>query len=297
MKAAGATIAVAHTRSRAADYVTLAKPRLNLLVVATSLAGFVMGHGDMSNLALLLSTVIGTALVASGASAVNQVYERRTDGLMERTRHRPMPDGRIAPRDALRYAFILCAAGLLLLSFGANVLSAIVAFATLVSYAAIYTPLKLRTSFATVVGAVPGALPPVIGWAAATNNLSLGAWILFGIVFLWQLPHFLAIAWMCREDYARAGFPMLPVIEPDGRSTARQSVAYATALLPLSLAPTIAGMAGPTYFIGAFVLTIGFVALTIRFARTRSNADARTVFFGSITYLPILWVLMISART
>ena len=297
MKTAGATIAVTHTRSRAADYVTLAKPRLNVLVVATSLAGFVMAHGDMSNLVLLLSTVVGTALVASGASAVNQVYERRTDALMERTRHRPLPDGRIAPPDALRYAFALCAAGLLLLTLGANILSAMVAFATLLTYAVIYTPLKLRTPFATVIGAVPGALPPVIGWAAAANDLSLGAWILFGIVFLWQLPHFLAIAWMCRKDYARAGFPMLPVIEPDGRSTARQSVAYAAALLPFSLAPTIAGMAGPAYFVGAFVLTLGFVALTIRFSQTRSDADARNVFFGSITYLPLLWVLMISART
>lgn len=297
MKTAIATLAVAHTRSRAADYVTLAKPRLNLLVVATSLAGFVMAHGDMSNLVLVLSAVIGTALVAGGASAVNQVYERRTDALMLRTRNRPMPDGRIAPQDALLFAFVLCTAGLLLLSFGANLLSAIVAFATLVSYAVIYTPLKPRTPLATVVGAVPGALPPVIGWAAASNNLSIGAWILFGIVFLWQLPHFLAIAWMCRDDYARAGFPMLPVIEPDGRSTARQSLAYAAALLPLSLAPTIAGMAGTTYFVGAFLLTLGFFALTVRFARTRSDADARAVFFGSITYLPLLWALMISART
>ena len=297
MKTAGAAIAIAHTRSRVADYVALAKPRLNLLVVATSLAGFVMAHGDLTNLVLVLSTVIGTALVASGASAVNQVYERRTDALMQRTRMRPMADGRLAPSEALRYAFVLCAAGLILLALGANILSAVVAFATLVSYAVIYTPLKLRTSFATVIGAVPGALPAVIGWTAGANNLSSGAWILFAIVFLWQLPHFLAIAWMCRDDYARAGFPMLPVIEPDGRSTGRQSVAYAAALLPVSLAPTIAGMAGPAYFIGALLLTLGFLALTIRFARSRSNADARAVFFGSITYLPILWILMISART
>lgn len=297
MKTAGAAIAVAQPRSRAADYLALAKPRLNLLVVATSLAGFAMGHGAMSNLVLVLSTVIGTALVASGASAVNQVYERRTDALMQRTRLRPMADGRLAPGDALRYAFVLCATGLVMLALGANILSAVVAFATLVSYAAIYTPLKLRTSFATIIGAVPGALPAVIGWTAATNDLSLGAWILFAIVFLWQLPHFLAIAWMCRDDYARAGFPMLPVIEPDGRSTGRQSVVYAAALLPVSLAPTIAGMAGPAYFAGALLLTLGFLALTIRFARTRSNTDARAVFFGSITYLPILWILMISART
>jgi protoheme IX farnesyltransferase len=256
-----------------------------------------MGHGDTSNVITVLSLVIGTALVASGASAVNQVYERRTDALMRRTRLRPMADRRVTPDEALKYAAVLCAAGLMLLAFGANPLSALVALATLVSYAAIYTPLKARTSFATVIGAIPGALPPVIGWAAATGDLSRGAWVLFAIVFLWQLPHFLAIAWMYREDYARAGFPMLPVIEPDGRSTARQSVVYAAALLPVSLAPTLLGMTTSTYFAAALVLTLAFVLLTLQFARTRSERDARRVFFGSITYLPLLWGLMIATRT
>ncbi|HVL68843.1 MAG TPA: heme o synthase [Vicinamibacterales bacterium] len=287
---------MAQARTRAADYVSLAKPRLNLLVVVTALVGYVMGGGEMSNVTVVLAVVLGTALVASGASAVNQVYERRTDALMERTRLRPMPDGRVRPDEAMRYAAVLCATGLLVLAAGANILSALVAFATLFTYVVIYTPLKLRTSFATVVGAVPGALPPVIGWAAATGGLSRGAWILFGIVFLWQLPHFLAIAWMYRDDYARAGFPMLPVIEPDGRSTARQAVLYAAALLPLSLAPTIAGMTTSWYFAAALVLTLGFLALTLRFARSRSLADARRLFFGSITYLPLLWVAMIAGR-
>ena len=290
-------MAVAAGRSRTADYITLAKPRLNMLVVATSLAGYLMAHGNTSDVLTVLSLVIGTALVASGASAFNQVYERRTDALMRRTRLRPMADQRITPDDALKYAAVLCLGGLALLTFGANPLSALVALATLVSYAAIYTPLKLRTPLATVIGAIPGALPPVIGWAAAANDLSRGAWVLFAIVFLWQLPHFLAIAWMFREDYARAGFPMLPVIEPDGRSTARQSVAYAAALLPVSLAPTLLGMSSSTYFVGALVLTLAFVLLTLQFARTRSEKDARRVFFGSITYLPILWVLMIATRT
>lgn len=290
------TVAVAHTSSRLADYVTLAKPRLNMLVVVTSLSGYVMAHGDMSNVALVLSLVIGTALVASGASAFNQVYERHTDGLMRRTRLRPMPDGRIRPTEGLIYAAVLCVAGITLLATGATPLSAIVAMATLTFYAVIYTPLKLKTSFATVIGAIPGALPPVIGWTAAANELSRGAWVLFGIVFLWQLPHFLAIAWMYREDYARAGFPMLPVIQPDGRSTARQSVAYASALLPVSLAPTLVGMATPAYFVAALILTLAFIGLTLRFARTRSEVDARRVFFGSITYLPILWTVMILGR-
>lgn len=290
-------MAVAAGRSRTADYITLAKPRLNMLVVATSLAGYLMAHGNTADVLTVLSLVIGTALVASGASAFNQVYERRTDALMQRTRLRPMADQRITREDALRYAAVLCLGGLALLAFGANPLSALVALATLVSYAAIYTPLKPRTSLATVIGAIPGALPPVIGWAAAANDLSRGAWVLFAIVFLWQLPHFLAIAWMFRDDYARAGFPMLAVIEPDGRSTARQSVAYAAALLPVSLAPTLLGMSSATYFVGALVLTLAFVLLTLQFARTRSEKDARRVFFGSITYLPILWCLMIATRT
>ena len=296
MKAAGA-IVIADGRSRTADFVTLAKPRLNLLVVASTLAGYVMADGDMSNVLVVLAMVAGTGLVAGGASAFNQVIERRTDALMRRTRLRPMADGRLPVAEALAYAAALSLAGLGILALVVNPLSAVVALATLVSYAAIYTPLKLRTSFATVIGAIPGALPPVIGWAAAANELSQGAWILFGILFLWQLPHFLAIAWMYREDYARAGLLMLPVIEPDGRSTARQAVLYTAALLPLSLAPTLIGMTTPVYFVAALVLTLGFLVLTLRFAKSRSVADARRVFFASIVYLPILWILMIIGRT
>ena len=288
---------IAEGRTRAADYVSLAKPRLNMLVVASTLAGYVMGDGEMANAARVVAMLAGTGLVAGGASAFNQVYERETDALMRRTRLRPMADGRMNVQDALVYAAALSLAGLATLAVFVNPLSAAVAFATLLSYVAIYTPLKLRTSLATVIGAIPGALPPVIGWAAATNGLGRGAWVLFGIVFLWQLPHFLAIAWMYREDYARAGFPMLPVIEPDGRSTARQSVLYAAALLPLSLAPTLVGIANTFYFVAAFALTLGFLGLTVRFARTRSSVDARRVFFGSILYLPILWILMIAGRT
>ncbi|MDQ3421617.1 MAG: heme o synthase, partial [Acidobacteriota bacterium] len=220
-----------------------------------------------------------------------------TDALMRRTRLRPMADNRISARDALIYAALLSGLGLVVLAALVNPLSSAVALATLVSYAAIYTPLKLRSSFATVIGAIPGALPPVIGWAAATNTLSREAWILFGILFLWQLPHFLAIAWMYKDDYARAGFPMLPVIDPDGRSTVRHSVFYAAALLPLSLAPTLVGMTTPWYFVAALVLTLAFLGLTLRFAQTRAMADARRVFFGSILYLPVLWVLMIAGRT
>lgn len=289
-------LALPAEHSRTADFVALAKPRLNLLVLVSAVAGYIMGGGGAGSVLLLLSLLIGTALVAGGSSAFNQVIERDTDALMHRTRRRPMADGRLPVTEGLAFAAGMSLAGLLMLALGVNMLAAGVALATLVSYVAIYTPLKRRTSFSTVVGAVPGALPPVIGWAAATNTLSRGGWVLFGIVFLWQLPHFLAIAWMYRDDYARAGFPMLPVIEPDGRSTGRQSVVYTAALLPLSLAPTIAGMANALYFGVALVLTLAFLWLAIRFARTRSMPEARRLFFASILYLPLLWMVMIAAR-
>jgi protoheme IX farnesyltransferase len=288
--------AIAGTQSRSADFVSLAKPRLNMLVVVSAAAGYVMGSGDMHDVVRLAAVVAGTGLVAGGASAFNQVAERDTDALMRRTRLRPMPDGRLQVREALWFAAILTAIGVVTLAAGANILSALVALLTLASYTIVYTPLKRISSFSTVVGAIPGALPPVIGWAAAQSELSRGGWVLFAIVFLWQLPHFLAIAWMYREDYARAGFPMLPVLEPDGRSTARQSVIYAAALLPVSLGPTLVGMAGSIYFAGALVLSILFAALAVRFAMSRTVADARRLFFGSIVYLPLLWILMIANR-
>jgi protoheme IX farnesyltransferase len=288
------TVPAAHTR--AGDFLALAKPRLNMLVVVSAVAGYVMAGGSTHDVWRLICVVIGTGFVAGGASAFNQVIERKADGLMRRTRLRPMPDGRLEAREALLFGTALTTAGLIILAVGANLLSAVVALVTMISYAAVYTPLKKRSSFATVIGAIPGALPPVIGWAAAEGALSRGAGVLFGIVFLWQLPHFLAIAWIYREDYARAGFPMLPVIEPDGRSTARQAVIYAAALLPLSLAPTLVGMTGSLYFTGALVLTLLFVGLALRFGMSRSTLDARRLFFGSIVYLPLLWMLMIADR-
>jgi protoheme IX farnesyltransferase len=246
--------------------------------------------------ALLLHTLIGTALVASGASAFNQLLEIDADGLMRRTRARPLPGGRIEPKRAKAFAFVLSVTGLAQLAFMVNLLAAGVALVTLLTYTVLYTPLKRRTSLSTVVGGVPGALPPMIGWAAVRNNLSIEAWILFGIVFLWQMPHFLAIAWMYREDYKRAGFALLPVVEPDGGSTGRQSVIYAAALLPVSLAPTAAGMSGNVYLAGAAVMGLGFLALAVRFAWLRTAIDARRLFFGSIVYLPLLWILMVVTR-
>jgi protoheme IX farnesyltransferase len=289
-------VVLTDSRTRARDFVALAKPRLNVLVVASSLAGYVMAGTEGLGALRLLGTLLGTGLVAGGASGFNQVLERDVDMLMRRTRMRPLPDQRLQPIEASIFAAAISATGLLLLAATANLLAAGVALLTLVTYVLIYTPLKRRSSFGTVIGAIPGAFPPLIGWAAARGTLTTEAWTLFGIVFLWQLPHFLAIAWIYREDYARAGFPMLPVTEPDGRSTGRQSVLYAAALVPLSLAPMLMGLAGEVYFAGALVLGLAFVGLTIQFARTRSVRDARRVFFASIIYLPLIWVLMIADK-
>ncbi len=289
-------VALAQSRTRVADFVALAKPRLNFLVVASTAAGYAMAGGEGLGPLRVMGMLLGTGLVAGGASAFNQVIERDTDAMMRRTRMRPLADQRLMAAEGLFFAFAISLTGLLMLAASANLLAAVVALATLLSYVVVYTPLKRLSSFATVIGAIPGALPPVIGWAAARGTLTSEAWVLFGIMFLWQLPHFLAIAWIFRDDYARARFPMLPVIEPDGLSTGRQSVVYAAALVPLSLAPTLVGLAGRSYFLGALVLGLAFLFLAYRFARTRSVRDARTLFFGSIIYLPLLWIVMIANK-
>jgi protoheme IX farnesyltransferase len=292
-------LAPERVRTRTADFIQLTKPRLNALAVATAMGGYYMAGPSVSGEGswwLLFNTVVGTALVAGGSAAFNQYYERVTDGLMRRTRVRPLPDGRMAAPDALWFAIAMSAAGLVQLAVGANLLAAAVAFVTLVAYVAVYTPMKRRSPFSTVIGAIPGALPPLIGWAAVRGSLEPVSWVLFAIGFLWQMPHFLAIAWLYRADYERAGFPMLPVIEPDGRSTGRQAVAYAAALLPVSLAPTAFDLAGPLYFGAAFVLTAAFLVLAIRFAMTRSTGSARWLFFASILYLPVLWAFMLADK-
>jgi protoheme IX farnesyltransferase len=294
MRSDAAVIVGSNTRTR--DFVALAKPRLNVLVVASTLAGYAMADGDSLGIVRVCGLLLGTGLVAGGASAFNQVMERDLDALMKRTRTRPLPDQRLQPAEGFWFAGGITLAGLLMIAASANLLAAAVAAATLLSYVVVYTPLKRRSSFGTVIGAIPGALPPIIGWAASSGAVTTAAWTLFGIMFLWQLPHFLAIAWLYREDYARAGFPMLPVLEPDGRSTGRQAAVYAAALVPLSLAPTLMGMAGHIYFAGALVLGLVFLGLTLQFARTRATRDARRVFFGSIIYLPILWILMIANK-
>lgn len=280
----------------AVDYVSLAKPRLNLLVLVTTLAGLYLASPDGVPGWILIHTLVGTALVAGGAAALNQVWERRTDALMRRTSTRPVPAGRLRATEGATFGLVLSAIGLVQLALGVNGIAAAVAAATLVSYVLVYTPLKTRTSLATLVGAIPGALPPVIGWAAATGDISLPSLVLFGIVFFWQMPHFLAIAWMYRDDYARAGIPMLPVLEPDGRRTGQQALVYAAALWPVSLLPPVAGVGGVPYLAVATVLGLLFIWLAARFARVRSLATARTLFLFSITYLPLLLAALVADR-
>jgi heme o synthase len=284
------------SHSRPADFVALTKPRLNLLVLVTTLGGLYLGAPEGVAPALVFHTLLGTALVAGGAAALNQVWERDTDGLMRRTRLRPVPDGRLQASEGTSFGLLLSAAGLFQLLAGVNLASALVAGTTLASYVLLYTPLKRRTWLSTLIGAIPGALPPVIGWAAATGGVDLAGLTLFAIVFFWQIPHFLAIAWLYREDYARAGLPLLPVIEPDGRSTGRQALLYAIALVPMSLAPAIAGLAGTPYVTVAVALGVALVALSAEFARDRSTMAARRLFFASIVYLPLLWTMLVVDR-
>jgi protoheme IX farnesyltransferase len=278
------------------DYLALAKPRLNLLVLMTTWAGLYLASPSGVPADVVIHTLLGTALVAGGAAALNQAWERQTDALMRRTRVRPLPAGRLTVGEGTWFGIALSTVGLAELAFGVNPISAAVAAATLISYVLVYTPLKRRTSLATLVGAVPGALPPVIGWAAATGDISLESLVLFGIVFFWQMPHFLAIAWMYRDDYARAGIPLLPVVEPDGRRTGRQALLYAAALWPLSLLPAVIGLAGPAYLTGATALGVLFIWLAGKFARDRSTSAARALFVFSITYLPLLLGALVMDR-
>jgi heme o synthase len=294
----GARVGAGHRAAvdRIADYIALTKPRLNMLVLATTLAGLYLASPDGIGISILMHTLVGTALVAGGAAALNQVWERQTDGLMRRTRARPLPGGRLTAGHGTWFGVIASGVGLAELAFGVNVMSATVAAATLVSYVLVYTPLKPRTSLATLVGAIPGALPPVIGWAAATGKITLPALVLFGIVFFWQMPHFLAIAWLYRDDYARAGIPLLPVLEPDGRRTGLQALGYAAALWPVSLLPAVVGLAGAPYAIVGTALGLLFIWLTLRFARERSMRNARSLFLFSITYLPLLLGALVADR-
>jgi heme o synthase len=277
------------------DYLELTKPRITAMVMLTTLVGFLLPHAERP-LLRLLATVAGTGLIAAGASALNMLLERRTDALMKRTQGRPLPAGRLGVLEALAWALALSSVGLAVLVSLAGRLAAAVALLTWLSYVFVYTPLKARTSLAIVIGAFPGALPPVIGWAAARGSLDPGAFILFAILFLWQIPHFLAIAWIYRDDYARAGLPMLPVLDPSGGLTSRQAVANSLSLLLVSLLPAAAGLAGPLYAVGALVFGLLFCSVAFWAAVTRQASAAQRLFFASLVYLPALYGLLLFDR-
>ncbi|MEM7052710.1 MAG: heme o synthase [Acidobacteriota bacterium] len=278
------------------DLAELIKARIALMVVITTAAGFLLASPWAIDLRLFLATLVGTALVASGAGVLNQVLEAKIDERMERTADRPIPGGRIGVDLALTLGILLSVTGLLQLAWMVNLLTAVLGAATLAGYIFVYTPMKRWTSLSTIVGAVPGAVPPMMGWTAARNSLDAGAWGLFAILFLWQMPHFLAIAWMYRDDYRRGGFPMLPVIDPDGERTARQAVLYGAALVPTSLLPTVLGLTGTTYFVGAMLLSVIYLACSFSFQQERSRHRARRLLLASVIYLPALLAIMFADR-
>ena len=281
-------LALPRYRARVPDFFELTKPRITFLVLITTLVGFYMGSRERMNLLLLLHTIFGTGLIASGASALNQYFERELDARMVRTRNRPLPDGRLSPNEALLFSAIISAAGVLYLLYFVNALTAALGAATLAGYILVYTPLKTRTALCTLIGAFPGAAPPMMGWTAARGELDMVALSLFAILFLWQMPHFFAIAWIFTEDYTRAGFS----IHVSGERTGRQIIFFCCALIPVSVLPTVFGLTGMTYLVGAILL--GFVYLGYGFAVAlfRSNTHAHRLLRISILYLPAVLVLM-----
>jgi protoheme IX farnesyltransferase len=282
------------TRSRIADYVELTKPRIALLVLFTVIIGAFLAGGVAADVWLVFHTVLGTTLVAAGASALNQYLERRPDSRMRRTQRRPLPSGRLRPFEALAFGVSLGIVGIIYLAaLLPHMLAAVVAAVTFLTYVFVYTPLKRITTLNTLVGAVPGALPPLIGWAAVRGTIDMAGVGLFLIIFFWQVPHFLAIAWIYREDYARGGFQMLPVADRDGGLTARNMVLYCLALVPASLIPFVTGVVGAIYLIGAVVLGLLFLASTIGFWREANDAHARRVLRGSLIYLPAIMMLLL----
>lgn len=286
------TIAGAIAGRKAVDFYELTKPRIVLMVLVTALVGYYAGSGRVPDYLLLIQMLIGTALAAAGTLTLNQFIERDTDAKMSRTCRRPLPDGRVQPYDALWFGIILTILGLGYLAIAVNLLSAVVAAAITGTYLLAYTPMKRHSSLCVPVGAVPGALPPVIGWVAASGQLSVDAWVLFAIMFLWQIPHTLAIAYLYKEDFAKAGIQFLPVIEPDGESTNRQILVHCSALLAVSLLPTLIGLAGATYFIVAFLLGVAFLANGVSLIVTPTRAGARRLLVASLIYLPALLLVM-----
>jgi len=284
---------VAAEKGWVAVYADLIKARLTFLVLLTTLVGFYLGSRGPVDYLLMLHAVLGTALVASGASALNQLIEREHDAKMRRTKNRPLPSGRLQPTTVMIFGGVCACAGLLYLALAVNLTTAVIGAISLLSYVFIYTPLKRVTWLNTAVGAIPGGLPPLMGWTAARGELSREGWALFAILAFWQLPHFLAIAWMYREEYQKAGFKMLPGIDPEGHRTGRQAVSHTLGLLPVSLFPFLFHVTGPVYLAGALALGGVFLWFAVQFARQLTIARARQLFFMSILYLPILMIMMV----
>lgn len=279
-------------QARFGDFVELTKPRLTMLSVLTTLSGFYMATTGELELMLLVHTMLGTIMVGAGCGALNMYVEREHDARMRRTMTRPIPSGKMAPSEALFFGLVLAIGGIIYLAMAANPLTGLLAAITVISYVMWYTPLKRISTLNTVVGGIPGALPPVMGWAAVQGSVGPEALVLFGILFCWQMPHFLALAWMYRNDYERGGYKMLPVIDPSGASTSRQILIYTGALLPISLIPMLHGIAGSFYFYGALLLGLVFLGMGVMLAYTKKNKHAKYLFYCSLLYLPLLLGLM-----
>jgi protoheme IX farnesyltransferase len=283
-------------RARLSAYVELTKPRITFLIVLTSAAGFCLGSRGAVDYLLLTHAMIGIALLSSGLATINQFMERDLDALMRRTEKRPLPTGRLLPFEALWFGLALTLTAEVYLASFVNLLTAGLGLTIIVGYLLLYTPLKTRTTLSTAVGAFPGAMPPLIGWAAARGQVGVAAWVLFAILFLWQFPHFLAIAWMYREDYGRAGIRMLPVVEPEGRITGQQIVAFTIMLIPVSLLPALMGISGRIYLVAAIALGLLFLVSSVRAALSKSNQHARQLLLASVLYLPLLFGVMVLNR-
>ena len=282
--------------ARSAAYWSLTKPDVTLLVVITTALGYFAGTRGPVDFLALAHVTLATLLLSAGTSGLNQYIERAADAQMRRTASRPLPSGVLSGREALVFSVSLAVTGLIWLFVLVNPLAGLLGAASCATYLALYTPLKSRTSWCTFVGAFPGAVPPLIGWAAARNSLGVQAWLLFAILFLWQFPHFLAIAWVYREDYARAGIRMLPVVDPSGRSTFRQIVGYAAVLIPASLLPAVMAAAGVRYLFGALLLGLALLQVSLWAARERTNRSAMWLMHATVIYIPLLLALMVADK-
>ncbi|MBX3289670.1 MAG: heme o synthase [Acidobacteria bacterium] len=280
-------------RGRLEAFIELTKPRIAFLLVLTSAAGYYAGSIGTFDTLLFVHSMLGITLLAFGVATLNQWYERAIDPLMERTAGRPIPAGKVTPTEALVFGISQCLVAELYLLFFVNILTAALGLTVIAGYVLVYTPLKTKTSASTAIGAFPGAMPPLMGWTAATNEITLGAWALFAVQFLWQFPHFLAIAWLYREQYAKAGILMLPVVEPDGRLTARQIVLFTLMLVPVSLGPFFLGFAGIYFLIGSVLLGIWFLFESVKMARSKTDKAARKLLLVSVIYLPLYFLLMV----